>query len=369
MSEYQYYKFKAIDKPLTTEEKKIISSWSSRTTVRGNEAQFDYNYGDFPKEEIDVVEKYFDFMLYTANWGDVRLIYKFPKDLVSKKSLRQFSVDDRITTIELGNYIILDIYFSFDDGMEDWIYGDEIDTAALCSLRNDIISGDYSSLYLAWLHLNISKEEYLFTDIDQKTKIPYDNVGIDKSSNNLSTFIEMFSISQEIVSNAKTNDSKKYGHDYSELLYMMSNSDKIIFLDRLLFDEPLLKSKLEQHLKQYSYEDETSELQSRTISEFNAEIETKRLKKYSEDKIKREAKKLRKLETLEKEEPEMWVYIHRLIKERKTKSYDEAVKILKELKQLAKHKNKQNEFTFKIGELKEDYSRLSALKQRIDKIM
>ncbi len=46
-----------------------------------------------------------------------------------------------------------------------------------------------------------------------------------------------------------------------------------------------------------------------------------------------------------------------------------AVKLLKELKQLAKHRNKQNEFIVKIEELKEDYSRLSALKLRIDKIM
>ena len=34
-----------------------------------------------------------------------------------------------------------------------------------------------------------------------------------------------------------------------------------------------------------------------------------------------------------------------LINKRNTKSYDEAVKIIKDLNQLAKHKNKQDDFT------------------------
>jgi len=369
MSEYQYYKFMAIDKPISTDEKNIISTWSSRAKVRSSEAEFDYSYGDFPKEEISVVEKYFDLMLYTANWGDVRLIYKFPKELGLKKDLRQFSVDEHITTIDRGNYTILDINFSFDDGMEDCIYGSEIDISALVSLRNDIISGDYSSLYLAWLKLNIQKKEHLLVNINSNNLIPYDNIGLSQLNNSLTTFIELFDINKEIVSNAKINNEEDNDHDYSELLYMMSKSDRINFLDRLLCDEPLLKQKLEKHLRQYSFTSESISEQCRSIAEFSTEISKKREQKRKEEKLRREEQKLKKLEKLEKQEPELWDYIHRLINKRNTKSYDEALVIIKNLNLLAKHKNKQDDFYIKLDNLKNTYSRLSALRRRIESIM
>lgn len=68
MSEYQYYEFRCIDRPLTAEEQKEIGGWSSRTHPTSTGAIFIYNYRDFPKDEKRVVEQYFDAMFYIANW-------------------------------------------------------------------------------------------------------------------------------------------------------------------------------------------------------------------------------------------------------------------------------------------------------------
>lgn len=47
MSEYQYYEFRAIDRPLTEAQKSKISALSSRAHVTSRMASFVYNYGDF----------------------------------------------------------------------------------------------------------------------------------------------------------------------------------------------------------------------------------------------------------------------------------------------------------------------------------
>ena len=60
MSEYQYYEFQAIDRPLHEAEQAEISRLSRRVTLTPRQAVFTYSYGDFPGNAIDVLGKYFD---------------------------------------------------------------------------------------------------------------------------------------------------------------------------------------------------------------------------------------------------------------------------------------------------------------------
>ena len=66
MSEYQFYEFRSIDRPLTTQEQREIGRWSSRTHPTSTGATFVYNYGDFPKDPEQVVGRYFDAMFHIA---------------------------------------------------------------------------------------------------------------------------------------------------------------------------------------------------------------------------------------------------------------------------------------------------------------
>ncbi|MEH2078268.1 MAG: hypothetical protein V7K57_28380 [Nostoc sp.] len=45
MSEYQYYEFQALDRPLTASEQASISSFSSRVQLSTTNAIFTYSYG------------------------------------------------------------------------------------------------------------------------------------------------------------------------------------------------------------------------------------------------------------------------------------------------------------------------------------
>ena len=96
MSEYQFYEFRSIDKPLTETEMDEIASWSSRTDPTPHGAAFVYNYGNFGRDELKVVEQYFDALFYISNWGSARLVFKFPRDLLDLEAVGRYCMFEEI---------------------------------------------------------------------------------------------------------------------------------------------------------------------------------------------------------------------------------------------------------------------------------
>ena len=63
MSEYQYYEFQAIDRPLTAREMGELRACSTRANITSTSFTNDYAWGSF-KGNADVwMEKYFDAFL------------------------------------------------------------------------------------------------------------------------------------------------------------------------------------------------------------------------------------------------------------------------------------------------------------------
>ena len=79
MSEYQYYEFQTIDRPLTREEQADISQLSSRVQLSSTRAVFTYQYGDFRGDAKRCWLNTFDAMVYLANWGTRQLMFRFPE--------------------------------------------------------------------------------------------------------------------------------------------------------------------------------------------------------------------------------------------------------------------------------------------------
>jgi len=72
MSEYQYYEFQAIDRPLTDDEQKTLRRYSGRAMITATRFVNSCSYGDFRGDESEWMAKYFDAFLYIANWGTHR---------------------------------------------------------------------------------------------------------------------------------------------------------------------------------------------------------------------------------------------------------------------------------------------------------
>lgn len=94
MSEYQYYEFQTIDRALTAEQQAIMRKLSKRVALSATRAAFNYSYGDFPGEPLEVLEQPFDALCSIANWGSKQLAFCFPRGTLVAEQLQPYLLRD-----------------------------------------------------------------------------------------------------------------------------------------------------------------------------------------------------------------------------------------------------------------------------------
>ena len=67
MSEYQYYEFQAIDRPLTDKQMQTLRSYSTRARITHTSFVNDYSWGSFKGDEDAWMAQYFDAFLEHHN--------------------------------------------------------------------------------------------------------------------------------------------------------------------------------------------------------------------------------------------------------------------------------------------------------------
>jgi hypothetical protein len=93
MGEYQFYDFRALDRPLGRAEQSELRALSSRARITANGFTNHYDWGDFGGDPDRLMERYFDLFVYTADWGSRRLSMRLPQRLVGSVALKPFLVD------------------------------------------------------------------------------------------------------------------------------------------------------------------------------------------------------------------------------------------------------------------------------------
>ncbi|MEM6966168.1 MAG: hypothetical protein AAF573_15495 [Bacteroidota bacterium] len=256
MSEFQAYHFRAIDRPLTHQEQEQVNQLSSRFFTNANSYSLHYSYSSFRHDEEKVLEKYYDAFLYEANWGTRKLMFRFPKDLVDAEALEQFTIEDTVySSIQFEqkkNWAILKFEYGEEEGWVDWIEEGSYWLDKMIQLREDIINGDYRSLYLYWLMVNENYEEYNDDDDDDELHTsPPVPPNLKKLSTALESFTEFFHISDEIIEEA-AKESKNYQNkiNYEGLIPKLSEAEKTEWLIKVVKGElrvdVLLRNRLEK---------------------------------------------------------------------------------------------------------------------------
>jgi len=152
MSEYQYYEFAAIDRPLTRTEMDELRAVSTRAAISPARFANHYEWGDLKADPSDWMRRYFDGFVHTANWCSCRLALRLPVAAISTTTLKPYTNSYAFTAESTGGHWILgwalhesEDYdrFSQDDG-RGWM-------GRLLPLRDEIMRGDWRPLYLGWL--------------------------------------------------------------------------------------------------------------------------------------------------------------------------------------------------------------------------
>ena len=369
MSEYQYYEFQAMDRPLTPEEQRAVAQLSSRVEPHPRRAIFTYSFGGgLPRRAEDLLRDYYDAMLYLANWGSRQLMFRFPKTLVDAEAMRQYNVatqeypSDAIGVSTRGEYVILDIQLHEEGGLG-WIEGEGwLD--ALVGLREAILQRDYRLLYLAWL-TGLTLE----FDVDEEAKEPPVPPGLGALSPALETFVELFELDENLLHvAAEPSGALEEGvsdGDLRRAIAQLPAEERDAFLLRLARGEPHLSLVLQRRLRVLSGVSQGETAERRSVGALFAAAEDLREHRRRERAAAAEARRVAALNALAEREDETWCEVDALIQRTHAKAYEEAVELLKQLQDLAEYQNRQAAFEERLDQIRDQYSRRPALMRRL----
>lgn len=110
MSEYQYYEFRAVDRPLDQEAKDALRKLSSRAEITSHGMVNTYNHGDFRGRPEELMDRYFDAFLYVANWGMRRLAFRLPKGTIDVDEVRKYcdQADECLSVREAKEHVVVE---------------------------------------------------------------------------------------------------------------------------------------------------------------------------------------------------------------------------------------------------------------------
>ena len=191
MSEYQYYEFLALDRPLTDKQRAELRSISTRAEITATRFVNEYQWGDLKGDPRKMMERYFDAFLYLANWGTRRLMFRLPRGALSSKTAERYCYTDTASLIETGSHLILSLYLE----REPDDYWDEPggQLAAMVQARAELAAGDLRLLYLAWL-LALQSDEV--DDEDIEPPVP---AGLEHLSASLQAVVDFFEIDEDLI--------------------------------------------------------------------------------------------------------------------------------------------------------------------------
>lgn len=194
MSEYQYYEFVAIDRPLTPQEQKKVRALSSRATVTARRFVNEYSYGDFRGSPEQLMEQYYDAHLYQANWGTNTLMLRLPRASVNVDLCRRY-LDNECNGLKVTDeYVIFEFHSNLEGG-EGWLEPDSKLLRTLVSLRKRLQQGDLRCLYLAWLS---SLTDMNAPEDDEAIEPPVP-AGLKKLDGVLKTFAQFMRVDKDIL--------------------------------------------------------------------------------------------------------------------------------------------------------------------------
>jgi hypothetical protein len=376
MSEYQYYEFRAIDRPLSKDEMGKLRACSSRATITSTSFVNEYNYGDLKADPEKWMAKYFDAYLYLANWGTRILEFRLPVNQLDPKVAKEYLVSDSASVRLFKDKII--VSFTCDETRdEDWMEA-EGELSSMISIREDIARGDRRSLYLGWLLCAQN------CDLDDEEIEPPVPPGLGKLSTSLKSLVDFLDIDNDLVKVAaqKSPVQNEPTLDRNDIQAWIANvpvHEKNELLTGYLLDSDIadLKALRMKFLKESSGGENSLALPRRTVGELlraAEQMEKQRTRATAARDAKKEALRIKEeaiarvnhLDKLVGNESQAWARVENLISSKVPKNYDEAVRILVDLRDLDQ-REMRGEFSTAVETLRRTHERKQTFLDRLVK--
>jgi hypothetical protein len=377
VSEYQYYEFQAIDRDLTQSDMDALRSISTRAEITSTSFTNHYEWGDLKADPLQLLEKYFDAFVYVANWGSRRFYLRLPKGSLEYKELQARLPNESASVQQTAKYFIIG-FENENEEQNEWDDGTGW-MGSLVSLRSDLLRDDLRCLYLGWL-LCVQNGE-----VPDKQPEPPVPAGLGRLSASLGSLIEFLAIDEDLVAAAAANSAPLNAGPSREDLDIWIRSlpedqKNVLLITAISESGDRWKNEL---LRRFNREKRPSTSQGapaagRTAGELlsaaqaraerrTRRAEAERIREAARRKAKEEAERANFLDQLAKREDAVWNDVIAYIQQRQPKGYDQAIRLLIDLRELAIRQGHETEFRTKIENLRATHATKPSFIERLIK--
>lgn len=371
MSEYQYYEFHAIDRPLDRAAQNALRSISSRAQITATSFTNHYEWGDFKGDPRKFMERWFDLHLYLANWGTRRLMIRVPKGFVNQTDIDPFLREiDWVEVWTSGDNLIIDIQHHEDGGYDDWDDGSGR-LAALAPLRTDLLSGDLRLFYLLWL---VAVQDELVAD-DEIEPMP----GVGPLTGALEGFADFFGIDPDLVETAAelaADEASMSSDELRKALAVVPEREKAELLLRVVDGDTRVAAELRRRVRKKKLVPATHRtagtlrMRAKEIAVARERAEAERLEAKRRRQVA-EAEKARRarLKILKQRgASSVWREIEQEIERRNPAGYDNAMSLLSDVQVLAIEEGNRDDFDRRLGSIRARHEKKAKFIERLSKL-
>jgi hypothetical protein len=384
VSEYQYYEFLAIDRPLDDDEQAEVRSLSTRARITATSFVNEYHWGDFRGHPKLLMESYYDAHLYVANWGTRRVMFRLPCGLLDPDVVEDYCVGDQVDIWIADEFVVLDLTSEDHTGESDFTDDPEALLSAIVGVRAELAAGDLRPLYLAWLaaYGAWERDEDVFdrdADNDLEPPVP---PGLGMLTAGQRALADFLRLDDELLAiAAQTSPPLAQASDDPEALAAWVNrlpvDEKNRLLERVVQGEA---ARVRMEMLRHFRGDSAPAIPfptSRTVADLldgaarrRADRQRRLAAQRADDQARREQARAsaheRRLDNLAKEEDVAWSNVDALIDTRKPAEYDAAVTLLTDLRALAEREDRYDKFTMRTIALRQTHARKPSLIERLD---
>jgi hypothetical protein len=383
MSEYQYYEFLAVDRPLTTTEQAEVRQLSTRARITATSFTNEYHWGDFKGSPGQLMQRYYDAHLYLANWGTHRIMLRLPRTLLDPKIAEQYCVDGQVSISTTREHVILDL--TSEDEAGEWVEDAEDSLSAIVGVRSELATGDRRPLYLAWLSAYGAweRDEDAFGDEDEdelEPPVPAGLGSLTAPQRALADFLRIDSDLLEVAGEASPglpevkDDARALATHIARL--PVSDKDRLL---TLVAEDQAARARMEL-LRGFrgDLDDQRNSRPRRTVAELLDTAAARRLQREQRAAAmaaaqqalreqQRAAARQRRLDELAQDPETAWADAERLINTKLQAQYDAAVTLLRDLQELAQREDQAQAFARRFAALREAHLRKPSLIARFDR--
>jgi len=371
MSEYQYYEFLALDRKLTPAEMRELRAVSTRADITPTRFVNEYHWGDFKGDAFDWVERYFDAFLYLANWGTRELFFRLPPGSVELETARRYCPGHPAAAD--GEPVILSFTSELDGGDDEWLEPEGL-LASIAGVRAEIASGDHRALYLGWLLCAGSGE---LGDEEPEPPVP---PGLGDLTPAQHGFADFLRIDPDLVAAAAERSATTAPADDPAALRAwicaLPAAEAAELLARVAAgEEGRVRAELLRRFRGVGNGEAAA--QPRTVAELMEAVErvsAERARAEKEEAARERARRERaeaaardrRLADLAGREEESWRRVDELAAQKNASAYDEAVRLLLDLRELAARDGRKDEADVRTAAARERHGGKRRFVERVD---